>query len=122
VHFLGRATYCLYRYFVDFVVFTCLAQASQLVEPVQAPSPQFTMPRADMVHPSSSDTKEALDLLFLSPIHGPHSPVLNLCLGSDSDAFEDWPKANDMAASVYVALTADASSSRVSTVDNLCDV
>jgi hypothetical protein len=67
VHFLGRATYCLYRYFVDFVVFTCLAQASQLVEPVQAPSPQFTMPRADMVHPSSSDTKEALDLLFLSP-------------------------------------------------------
>jgi hypothetical protein len=31
-----------------------------------------------MVHPSSCDIEEALDLLFLSPAYGPHSPLLNL--------------------------------------------
>jgi hypothetical protein len=80
------------------------------------------MPAADMVHPSSCDIEEALDLLFLSPAYGPHSPLLNLHPGFDSDAFKDWSEANDMVASVYVALTADASNSHVSTVDNLCDV
>jgi hypothetical protein len=74
------------------------------------------MPEADTVNPSSSDTEEVLDLLFLSPACGHHSLALNLHLGSDSDAFEDWLKANDMAASVYVALTTDALSSRVSTI------
>jgi hypothetical protein len=80
------------------------------------------MPEADMVNPSSSDTEEVLDLLFLSPARGHHSPALNLHSGSDSDAFEDWLEANDMAASVYVALTTDALSSHASTVDALCDV
>jgi hypothetical protein len=80
------------------------------------------MPAANMVHPSSCDIEEALDLLFLSPAYGPHSPLLNLHPGFDSDAFKDWSEANDMVASVYVALTADASNSHVSTVDNLCDV
>jgi hypothetical protein len=57
--------------------------------------------------------------LFLSHTHGPHSPVLNLRSSFDSDVFDDWPKANDMAASVYVVLTVDALSSHVSMVDNL---
>lgn len=34
-----------------------------------------------------------------------------------SDLFEDWPKANDTAVSVSIALTADASSSRASTAN-----
>jgi hypothetical protein len=63
---LGHVTYCLYRYFVDFVDFACLAQASQLVEPAQASSPRFiiTMPEAGVVNLSSSDTEDVLDLLF----------------------------------------------------------
>jgi hypothetical protein len=44
---------------------------------------------------------------------------LNLRSSFDSDVFDDWPKANDMAASVYVVLTVDALSSHVSMVDNL---
>jgi hypothetical protein len=39
---------------------------------------------------------------------------------SDSDFFEDWPEANDTVASVYVALTVDASSSHASTIDASC--
>jgi hypothetical protein len=63
---LGRVTYCLYRYFVDFVDFTCLAQALQLVKPAHASTPHFIimMSEADVVNPLSSDTEEALDLLF----------------------------------------------------------
>jgi hypothetical protein len=80
------------------------------------------MLKADVVNLLSSDTEEALDLLFLSPAHGPHSPASNPCSGSDSDMFQDWPKVNDMATSVYVALIADASSSRASTVDAPCDI
>jgi hypothetical protein len=80
------------------------------------------MPEANMVHLSSSDTEEALDLFFLCPAHGPHFAILSPCSGFDKDAFNDWPEANVMAASVYVALTADALISRASTVDNLCDV
>jgi hypothetical protein len=64
-----------------------------------------------MVNLSSSDTEEALELLSLSSACGYHSPLLNLWSSSDSELFEDWPKANDMAASVYVALTADVLSS-----------
>jgi hypothetical protein len=118
---LGRVTYCLYKYFIDFA---CLAQASQLDEPAQASPPHFifTMPEADVVNPSSSDTEEALNLLFLCPPRGSQSPSLSPRSGSDSDVFEDWPEVNDMAASVYVALIADASSSRVSMVDAMCDV
>jgi hypothetical protein len=36
---------------------------------------------------------------------------------SGSDLFKDWPEANNMAVSVYVVLTAEASSSLVSMVD-----
>jgi hypothetical protein len=39
------------------------------------------------------------------------SRPLGPCLSSSSDLFEDWTEANDMEVSVYVALTADASSS-----------
>jgi hypothetical protein len=121
---LGCVTCYLYRYFVNFVDFACLVQATQPVEPTQAQSSHFiiTMPEANVVNPPSSDTGEELDLLFLSPAHGPHSLASNLHLGSDSDMFEDWPEVNDMAASVYVAFTADASSSCASTVDTLCDI
>jgi hypothetical protein len=64
---------------------------------------------------SSSDTEEALELLSLSPSHGPPSRPSDHCSSSSNDLFEDWPEANDMAISVYVALTADALSSRAST-------
>jgi hypothetical protein len=77
------------------------------------------MPVIDMVDLSSSGTEEALRLLPLSSARGYHSPLSNLRPSSDSELFEDWPKANDMAASVYVALTVDASCSRVSTADSL---
>jgi hypothetical protein len=68
---------------------------------------------------SSSDTEEALELLSLSAGHGVSSRPLGgvaqeLSTSSSSDFFEDWPEANDMVASIYVALTAEASSSRAS--------
>jgi hypothetical protein len=117
---LGHLTYCLYWYFVNFVNLTCCA--SQPVEPAQTSSPHFTVttPEADMVKLSSSDTKQALNLLFLSAARDSHSPVSNLCSGSDSGAFKDCPESNDMAASVYVVLTADASSSHASLADSSC--
>jgi hypothetical protein len=65
---------------------------------------------------------EALNLLFVNPAIDPHSSASNLCSGSDCDVFEDWPQVNDMAASVYVALTADALSSHASTFDDPCNV
>jgi hypothetical protein len=65
---------------------------------------------------SPSDAEEALELLSLSPAHGPHSR-LSEPTSSSSNLFEDWPEANDMVASVYVALTADASHSRMSAVN-----
>jgi hypothetical protein len=55
-------------------------------------------------------------------VRGPPSPASNPRAGSDSDIFEDWPEVNDMAASVYIALTADALSSRASAIDALCHV
>jgi hypothetical protein len=109
---LGHVTYYLYRYFVDFA---CLAQASLTHF-------NITMPEADVVNSPSSDTEEALDLLILSPAHGPLSPASGPCSGSDSDVFKDWPKVNDMAASLYVALTVDALSSHASAIDAMCDV
>jgi hypothetical protein len=98
--------------------FTCHAQASLPVEPTQAPSPHFNvkMTRADVPSLSSSDTEEALELLSLRPAHGPHSPLLELRSSSDIELFNDWPKANDMVASVYVALIVDALSSHMSIV------
>jgi hypothetical protein len=36
---------------------------------------------------------------------------------SGSDLFENWPETNNVAASVYVALTVEGLSSRASTVD-----
>jgi hypothetical protein len=66
---------------------------------------------------SSSDTEEALKLLFSCPPHGPVSQVSEPFSGSGSDQFEDWPKANDMAASAYVALTTDVLRSHTTTVN-----
>jgi hypothetical protein len=79
------------------------------------------MVEANMVNPSSSDTEEALDLLFLSPARDPRSPISKPRSSFDDDLFEDWPDVNDMAMSVYVALSVDASSSWMLAVDALCD-
>jgi hypothetical protein len=68
------------------------------------------MPKADVVDLSSSDTEALLDSLSISPAHD--SLVSRPRMGSDGDSFEDWPEANDMAASVYILLSVDASSSR----------
>jgi hypothetical protein len=92
----------IYKYFVDFINFSCRVQASQPVKPTQTSSPRFTVTttEADMVKLSYSDTEGALNLLFLSPSHDSPSPVLNLRSGSGSDTFEDWPDSNVMAVSV----------------------
>jgi hypothetical protein len=113
----------LYGYFVNFVNFTCRARASRSVKHVQVWSPHSNvkMPEAGMVDLSSSDTEESLVLLSLSPAHGYHSPLSNLQSSSNSDLFRDWLEANDMVASVYIALIADGSSSRASTIDSLHD-
>jgi hypothetical protein len=66
---------------------------------------------------SSSDTKETLELLFLSPLRGPASHILEPSSGSGSDQFIDWPEANDAMVGVYVALTTDVSRSRTSPVN-----
>jgi hypothetical protein len=60
---------------------------------------------------SSSDAEEALELLSLSPAHVPPSRSSEPCSKSGSNLFEDWPEANNMVVSVYVALTVDALSS-----------
>jgi hypothetical protein len=77
---------------------------------MQAPLPRFNVEptEADVVNLSFSDTEEALKLLSLSPARGAHSPLSKLRSSSGSDLFKDWPEANDMAMSVYVALTVDA--------------
>jgi hypothetical protein len=66
---------------------------------------------------SSSSTEEALELLFSSPPHDPISHVSKPSCSFGSDQFDDWPKANDTAASVFVALTVDALSSCISTIN-----
>jgi hypothetical protein len=65
----------------------------------------------DVVTLSSSDIEEALKLLFLLPGHDHVSRVSEPSSCSGSDLFEYWPKANDTAASVYIALTVDDLSS-----------
>jgi hypothetical protein len=70
-----------------------------------------------MVTLSSSTNEEALELLFLSPGHDTVSRVSKPSSCSGSDFFEDWPEGNDMAASVYIALTVDALSSHALTAN-----
>jgi hypothetical protein len=77
--------------------------------------------KASVITLSSNDTKEALDLLSLSSTSRPCSQSSSRHSNSDSDVLEDWPEANNMAASIYVALTVDASSFHVSTVGGLRD-
>jgi hypothetical protein len=102
-------------------LFTCRAQASGLAEPAQASSPHFNvkLAQASVVNLTCSGTEEALELLSLS--RGPHSLLSKLPSSFGSDLFEDWPKASDMAASAYVPLTVDASSSHASTVNVPCN-
>jgi hypothetical protein len=104
------------------LIFIWPTQASHPVEPTQASIPHCsTLPtEPDMVTLSSSDIEEALELLFSSPDHDHVSQVSKPSSCSGSDLFEDWPKANDTTASVYVALTADASCSHASTADAPC--
>jgi hypothetical protein len=66
---------------------------------------------------SSSDTEEALELWSLSPACVPHSRLFEPSSSSGSDLFIDWPEANDMVVSVYVAMTVDALSSHTSAVN-----
>jgi hypothetical protein len=68
---------------------------------------------------SSSDTDEALELLTLK-LGRDYSPRLGLNNAHEassesstaSEWFEDWTEVKDMAAIVYVALTAEPSTSR----------
>jgi hypothetical protein len=63
----------------------------------------------DVVEILSSDMKEALELLCLGSSHEvPSKPSVDNTreLSPSSSAGSDWPKANDMAMSVYVVLTA----------------
>jgi hypothetical protein len=73
----------------------------------------------DVVNVSLSDTDEALELLTLESGHD-YSPrfalndahVASSKSSTGNEWFKDWPEANDMAASVYVALTAEPLPSR----------
>jgi hypothetical protein len=78
--------------------------------------------KPDVVTVSSTDTDEALELLSLGPCRDLASQVScgNIrepSSSSGSELFEDWPEANDMAASVCVVLTAKALSSLASTAN-----
>jgi hypothetical protein len=90
----------------------CLAQAPLLHCSVTPSEP-------NVVTLSSSDTKEALELLSLSPTFLPHSWLVEPSSSFGSDLFDNWPEANDMATSVYVALIMDASSFCTSAIDVL---
>jgi hypothetical protein len=107
----------IYTYFDDFANFGCHAQASQLFEPAQASSPHLIImkPKDDVVDILSIDTEALLDSLFLSLAR--NSPASHPRASSDADSFEDWPEANDVTASVYVALSADALSSLTPMID-----
>jgi hypothetical protein len=72
-------------------------------------------PKGDVVDISSSDTEALLDSLFLSRAR--NSLASHPQASSDVDSIEDWPEANDMAAIVYVVLSADALSSRTPVID-----
>jgi hypothetical protein len=104
------------------LIFICTAQASHPVGPTQASllHCSITSIKVDMVTLSYSDTEEALELLSLSPVCGPHSRLSEPSSTFSSDLFEDWPKVNDMSTSVYVALIVDASNSHASTVGAPC--
>jgi hypothetical protein len=110
----------IYSYFDDFVNFGYHVQASQLFEPMHASSPHLiiTKPKDDVVDISSSDIEALLNLLFFSPAH--NAPASHPWASSDADSFEDWPEANDMAAIVYIELSADASSSHTPMIDAPC--
>jgi hypothetical protein len=74
---------------------------------------------------SSSDTKEALEPLSLSHARGFSSRLSEggaqvPLSSSGSDLFKDWPEANDMAVSVYIALTVETLSFCASTTDASC--
>jgi hypothetical protein len=88
---------------------------------VQASSSRLivTKSQAGVVDISSSDTGALLDSLFFSP--SCNSPASLLRPNSDADSLEDWPEGNDMAATVYVALSADTSNSRKPANDAPCD-
>jgi hypothetical protein len=107
----------IYSHFVDSVNFCCHAQASQLFEPTHASSSNLvvTKPTAGGVYVSSSDTEDLLNLLFLSPACD--SPSAHRRASSDTDSFKSCTEVNDMAMSVYVALSADALSSHKPTID-----
>jgi hypothetical protein len=73
----------------------------------------------------SSDTEEALELLSLSPVHNVSSQrqggdAQELSSSSGNDLLEDWHKANDIAASIYIVLTTEASSSHASMANAPC--
>jgi hypothetical protein len=118
---MSLTCHVIYSHFVDSVNFGCHAQASQLFEPAQVSSSHLvvTKPIAGGVDVSSSGTEDLLNLLFLSPACD--SPFVHYRASSDTDSFESWLEANDMAASVYVALSVDASSSRKPAIDAPCD-
>jgi hypothetical protein len=69
---------------------------------------------------SFSDTEEALELLFFRSDRDPVSRVSEPSSCSSNDLIDDWPEANDMTVSVYVALTVDASSTCISTANAPC--
>jgi hypothetical protein len=101
------------------LIFICPAQAWYPVRHAQAPLPHCSITQSDpdVVTLSSSDTEEALELLSLSPACGPYSRLSEPSSSSDSDLLEDWPEANDISVSVYIALITDASSSRTSAIN-----
>jgi hypothetical protein len=102
------------------IVNFCLTGAGfASIEPARASLPHNSICPAepDVVALSSSDTGEALELLFLSSPRVLASHVLEPSYGFNSDQFEDWPEANDTMVSVYVALTMDVLRFRTSPVN-----
>jgi hypothetical protein len=75
--------------------------------------------KPEVVALSSSDTEEALELLFPSPPRGPVSHVLEPSSGFSNDQFKDWLRASDATIRLYVALTTDVLRSRTSPVNAL---
>jgi hypothetical protein len=76
---------------LTWLIFTCRAQASLQIKHVQAPSPRFNakLVKADVATLLSTDTEEELELLSLSPTHGPRSPLSEPRSSSASDLFND---------------------------------
>jgi hypothetical protein len=97
--------YCPMERFSTLLIFLLPTQASRPAEPAQALYQCYYVQYAepDVVVMSSSDTKDALELLSLSPSRGMSS--------QPSGGYAQGPEANDMATSMYVALIAEPSSS-----------